>query len=395
MTYPRYLPLWPSASERWLNCTGASRVQLVANAGRDVPSIDAVKGTLKHAMLAGLLTAEPMESFLDPEKNAAEIQLFRDNPDILDADDIEAVQGVAESVKMACEIGGYWLHVEQSYFLGFKGDGWHHKMRCKIDMLLVRDDHILVIDYKGGTSPVDVEGNSQLLTYAVAARGALTYTRPMPQIDVGIYQPQGGRSKGLQIATLSSEILDLWWETLKAGVARNYQTGRPEYVPGPWCEWCPGARRGMCPRVLQDSIELATLGPTDDIPRGSEPFWMLDFEDQIRAALKGLGDLATEMLKAGDEVPGWMLTQVSGNRKWIDPKSVPRAMAERFGGSPEDYQKVQPPKPLTFAEADKIARRGKQKIDDLFEKPTFPKRVRAEEGMESMVELEPGFSSVE
>lgn len=384
------LPLWPSHAERWINCSGQPRVALAAKTAigeRQNPF--AAEGTAAHAYLEARLTGKelprivprpvygPTTGLSDAEAIAVSVRMQSHETEAVKADKANAeqtaiVEEAAESIEFIQNLGGFEMLVEQ--YLQY--DLAHHPVNCKVDVLLYNRHRVIVIDYKHGQGwKVNCQGNPQMMLYALAAYRKF----PGRAISVAINQPRGV-GEGFVEYEVPPEELTAWAETFEAASARVY-AHRAEYVIGPWCQGCPGMH-GICPSVLSETIdviaEMPQPGADGPLP-GTVPrsWWILDVAQPVREFVKTIEADADAELWERRPVPGWELKESKGRRAWLNPEEVPAILAEKLGGSPDDYCKTKVT-PIGITEAEKLAKKHLRKLDDMMHAEPVLKRVRAD-----------------
>lgn len=373
------LPLYPSAAKQWINCSGSPRVQFLSRRLKELDSIYAAEGKYAHAYLEALLTA--------PSAWATEVsdqmkRLVRSRfPEISD-EERKLIEAIGDEIYFLKMIGNYELVVEKKFPIKLAGS----IQNPKIDILLIRPDHAMVIDFKWGAGEkVRVYKNEQLMLYGLAVSAYY----PGTTIEIGIYQPRGIGSGSLDKWTPTKED---WLDfAIKANAAaeRSYE---PDvcYTPGDHCKWCPGQRMGLCPTLLSTAIDLSIEALDREIikaPKGSQykwaldcnatesPWWVLSYESNIIKLLSAVGERADALLRMGIDVPGWRLDSGEGKARWNDKDRVSAELAAKLGGTQEDYETPLPPRPMGITDAKKIAKKKGVSIDALFSKPTVFKRI--------------------
>ncbi len=405
------LPLWPSHAERWINCSGQPRVALAAKTALgERQNSFAAEGTAAHAYLEARLKGKPLprivpvahleKEFDELNGELRQILIYADEDgalceeDCKDRDELEAkrlflqkrideanksnaeqiavVEEAAEQIEFLRDLGGFKMEVE--VYLEYEIA--HHVVNCKVDVLLHNATHVLVIDYKHGQGwKVACQGNPQMMLYGLAA-----YRRfPGRSISVAISQPRGV-GDGYVEYEVPPEELSRWAETFETAARRAY-ANRAEYVIGPWCQGCPGMA-GVCPAIMSETIDVIAEMPqpgadgptTGTLPR---PWWILDVAKPVREFVKAVEDDADRELWERRQVPGWELQESKGRRAWIDPDEVPHVLAEKLGGSPDDYCKTTK-KPIGITEATKLAKGHLLNLDSMMHAEPVLKRVRSD-----------------
>jgi hypothetical protein len=246
-----------------------------------------------------------------------------------------------------------------------------------------------VIDLKGGRGVVvEVADNKQLRTYALGAILA------SPGLDVDrvmstVVQPRAGHKDG-RIRSETYHVTDLmdWTGELiaamkRADFAANRYTcitgavSREEWAdqylkPGGWCTFCPAAGT-PCPALEKQAVEKAGLYFDDlDAPKlANTPAdlsperlaQMLAAEDMVAEFFKACRRMAQSLAESGVDIPGHVLVEKTGRRRWVDETAVVAA-ADMLGIDDLYVEKLKSP-----AQLEKTLGKDKHLIADLIETP--------------------------
>lgn len=233
---PAHSELPPSSSDKWLNCHAWFRL----TRGLESKSSPAAEeGTLAHHHFEEHLSGIQSLDSLDNE----EMQ------DVL----LSCTEWVEDQVE---EVGGE-LHTElrvdfgeQFGYVGLSGTA---------DVIIASEKEILVADLKYGLMPVEVEENTQLLTYLV---GAIHRFGPRETYRLAILQPRGRHAKGpIRTWQVSKKRVAEFEKQLKSAIHGNYNGGSA--VVGPHCRnYCLAAP--VCPALAAHSLRLFRETPIED-----------------------------------------------------------------------------------------------------------------------------------
>jgi len=380
MKCPKHVNTRPSASARWLACPGSAWVSTACAAQPEVKitkngevkftlppgrasSPDAAEGTMGHAYLASELTGKPAGNFLKDT----------DKPVDLPSGDIQKIKDIAQTIKYIAELQGFKMFVERKGSLTFKikdsaGQGRLQTIEGTCDVILVNDQHILVLDYKHGAGiPVDVQGNPQLTLY-----GLIGLTKwPDRELSIGVIQPRG-RGKGIDLWSCSPEYLNTFKESAIAAIQRVYDP-TPTYNIGPWCEeyFCPGLILGACPAHLEKALQYAVGVQSETEKTLPTAYWLLDYVKSTEKIAKKVYSEALSFVQRGGEIPGWRLGKKAGNRRWAQPDKVADVFSEKTGEDREAFLQPQPKrKPIGIMDATRHPRLTEQDVNALAIKPT-------------------------
>lgn len=214
---------------------------------------------------------------------------------------------------------------------------------------VVLDDHtrgnetLVVADAKFGHHEVSPIENKQLLLYAIGLERA--YGCAHRWIELVILQPK------------SPEPVKRWRLSMEELVERAIKfhplinralQADAELVPGEeQCRWCPAA--GVCPALQNQALDLAKqeFSEAITVERLTQ---ILAQAGRIRGALDAAEAHATQLLKLGQNVPGWKLVFGNKRRAWKDETQA-QAVLVQLG---LDIDKAAPRKVCTPPQAEKM-----------------------------------------
>ena len=215
-----------------------------------------------------------------------------------------------------------------------------------------------LLDYKNGAMDVQVEGNSQLMTYAASV---LEQHGPSKFYRLVIVQPNS-RTSGEQddvkqwIATLAQ--VEEHRERVLDAVRRGLAGEAPQ--PGRHCRYCPVF--GNCPatrELLPFILTVITLHPME-VPT--------DIAVRVLRTIKGMEDwrkgLEKDLMRriaAGQTVPEGHVGLNPVHRRWTDETAAKTELMGLFGLAGVD--------PVSPATADKMGPSGKALVSRLAYKP--------------------------
>lgn len=257
---------------------------------------------------------------------------------------------------------------------------------------------LMVKDLKTGRGVfVDAKGSWQMRTYALGALLAHP-DLDVEEVDVEIIQPRLQRDGDGGVRSERFHVADLydWAATMLAAMLRARQAkdafesiGGNRVLFDEWaekwlttgqCTFCDA--KALCPKVRKEA--LATLPqiaqkwfetPDDAGPPELSNAAMLLSTEELAHTLNGLEMVETwakavrdrghSEAERGVQVPGWKLVQKIGNRAWISEDAA-AAKLNTLGFRGEQILKQ---KLISPAEADKLLKKRKDEINDLWEKP--------------------------
>jgi hypothetical protein len=204
------------------------------------------------------------------------------------------------------------------------------------------EQQLVVVDLKGGKGVlVEVENNNQLRHYALGALLAHPDIAALVQtIRIVIVQPRAPHKDGLVRSEVfeTADLLD-WVADLRSAMQEaddaltDYHDARLNAVkmeawrdlylrPGSCCQFCPS--EGVCPALRHDALSMAEDWFEDaapNLPIGNSPEEIaadLVKLDLIQNWANARRQLAQQMAEAGIEIPGFMLVDKRGTRRWIN-----------------------------------------------------------------------------
>lgn len=206
---PDHATFAPSSSDKWLQCEGYYQ------ATKDLPSTPsgkaAQRGTAAHSLLE-----ECMLQRKPPEDLSKDVELIDWVGYALDY--IESYLTLHPKAEVFPEVYLPWLHVSGG----------------TLDVLALSPKEIMIADLKTGNVAVEVENNTQLLTYAIAARKHLGKKSTYRLV---IIQPNGYHVKGpIREWVITDKDLNEYEERATSAIVKNLIGG--ERVAGDHCKWC-------------------------------------------------------------------------------------------------------------------------------------------------------------
>jgi hypothetical protein len=206
---PEHAVLAPSSSEKWLTCDG------YYHATKELPSTPsgkaAKRGTEAHSLL---------EQCLITGKTAEELST-----------DIELIDWVGYALDY---VNSYKVTNSKAEIFPEVYLPWLHVSGGTLDILAITPKEIMIADLKTGSYSVEVENNTQLLTYAIAARKHLGKKNTYRLV---IIQPGGVHPKGpIREWVLTDKDLNEFEERATSAIVKNLSGG--ERKAGEHCKWC-------------------------------------------------------------------------------------------------------------------------------------------------------------
>lgn len=193
-----------------------------------------------------------------------------------------------------------------------------------------------IADFKWGHVPVEAVENWQLLSYAALLKEHLKLGDDVRYI-LHVIQPRcfdgSGEHKRWTCNDITPYVTKMREQTAKALEVQ------PELVTGDHCRYCPAVYR--CPALRQQSTEIIEvmidkggyMDIDDPTPAdvGAELTLLTRAEAILKNKLKAMEAHAEILLKQGQDVEGWQLTDKKSAAKWGVSEDEVRAMALLFG----------------------------------------------------------------
>lgn len=362
--------LAPSASERWFACPGSIRLE--AQVPEPPDSEYAAEGTAAHALASMCL-----ENWTDAAEYDTITVQHKSGERVWEVteDMAQAVQVYLDKVRSVCskedvESGKKIMYVEVRFDLSWLLDEVYGTSDCVI--LDIEAKKLYVFDYKHGQGvDVDVDGNTQLLIYAVGAiyeiaaqRKAQSIHDVIEDVKLVIVQPRiystERHIKESKDGLTASKILIWEKEVLRESVKNTMHVDAPLHV-GDHCQFCPAI--AVCPQQLKHAMAVARQD-FDTEPVLLPPPDQLTPDDLVRVKKSALlfkhwassvEAYMQQQAELGTIYPGYKLVRKKSNREWID-EEVAETMIESMLGDAA-YEK----KFLSVAKVEKVLTKMKIK----------------------------------
>lgn len=398
------LKLSPSAASRWMNCPAS--VAMSAKVPPSPTSVYAAEGTAA-AFLAETLLKNGKNAieykgsmievdgwdcvFLEGPKRRAEDFVF-----LVDDEMIDAVQIYLDTVRAEHSKGSQLL-VEHRVNVACINE----RVNAVLDAAVVVPwGKLTVIDFKYGKGVVvEVEENSQLLTYLAGVQRASTEV--FTEMEVVIVQPRAPHADGpVRRWTVSRERLDKFireaWRYALVALGDD-----APFEMGDHCRWC--AVNGQCPEQAREAKIMAKTDfeevgqeiQSPDLMPVAQIAALYGYRKQMENWFKAMGEILREKLNTGEEVPGWKLVAGVGNRQWTDEIDAEKKL-RAHGLRKKDIVLKPKPKLLSPAKIEKLkgGKTGlKEFVNTLTERPEREPSLVPEE--DKRLELRPAKAEFE
>ena len=322
-----------STAKRVINCPGS--VALVQQVPPKPSSSYADEGTLLHTVIATLLeTDKSPRDFLGTMHNGVELTQDRLENKLLPA--LAALDQIDPNGEME-------YAVEQVVGFGDVLPG----VFGSADLVGRIGDRGILLDWKFGDGvAVEAVENPQALFYTAAAlrtESTRWAFEGCTEIEVIIVQPPLVK----RWVTTPDRVRRFEAELILA-VRRALQPDAP-LASGEHCRWC--AAKAICP-VVSGAVERARRENIKavNVDRLTEALASIDL---LESWIRDAREMATELLAAGVEVPGWKLVPKRATRQWVNEQTALTALTEA-GCSAEELTELKSP-----AQVEKVLKKRK------------------------------------
>jgi hypothetical protein len=205
-------------------------------------------------------------------------------------------------------------------------------------------------DYKFGHGFVDEFENWQMLGYMVGMADELgIFDDPEVRYEMTVVQPRYYNGKPIRTWTIMGEGLKHYAQRMRYAV-EEAESPNPRVISGTHCTYCPArATCGTYRKTIMNAVDFAgRADPMAATPEdvGRELKLVQEFIKRLEARETGLAALAEGMIRRGDRVPYFSMTQTEGRLAWTMDLEVVEMTARLNGKSV-----WAPPKPITPTQA--------------------------------------------
>lgn len=211
--------------------------------------------------------------------------------------------------------------------------------------------HLHVIDYKHGRGVVvEVEGNPQLMYYAL---GAVVALRVKPEtITLSVVQPRAHHADGpVRSWTFGWDTLAAYKRELFAAAERTQAPDAP-LVTGDHCRFCKA--QAVCPaqKALAEDTAQAEFAVVQADPKALPVPETLELDQLTRALevaptiegwFRAIREHVQYLIEVGEEVPGWKLVEKRATRKWNDETAAAEWLEQQIGEEAYEDPKLRSP----------------------------------------------------
>lgn len=332
----------PSSASRWLACPGS----LEGNCKESSASAYAAEGTVAHRLgeRCWLLGVPPHEFIGEMEEaDGYTIEITEEMADGVQVylDAIESLRGEASAHTET--------RIEHSKLPGLGGT---------IDVAIPGARRIIDFKYGAGIT-VEVDQNPQLACYALLFCDHFL-TGDIAEVEVTIVQPRVSHLDGtVRTWVADREYLEDFYERVKR-VIDGERAG--ELNAGDHCRWCP--RAVDCRELYELTLKMAQADFAEDSMTGEKAAEVLNHRTAVKSYLEAVEKWTRNRMEFGEDVPGYKLVDVYGNRRWaVDEDEILKRCRRAKLGKKKIYES----RLLSPAQLEKVA--GKELVAEMVERP--------------------------
>ena len=297
----------PSAASRWINCPPSAQLNARYE---DTTSTYAAEGTEAHALCEHLLRKAVGDETADP-RGALEYY-SEEMEDCAQGYAAYALELLAEARRKG---GDPILLIEQRVdFSRWAGEGSFGTS----DAIIIANGRMEVLDFKYGSRVVQVEGNAQILCYALGALAMFDGVFDVDEVALHIHQPR--RANVSTVTIPKSEVYE-WAERVLGPAAALARSGGGEFACGSWCAFCKAAP--TCRARAETNLELARFEfQKPPLLDDGEVAEILERVDDLVAWASDLKEHALLAAIGGKRWPGFKLVEGRSVRRYTDEPTV-------------------------------------------------------------------------
>ena len=224
------------------------------------------------------------------------------------------------------------------------------------DCVMIGGDTITIVDYKHGKGvPVDAEGNSQMMLYALGAlrKYAAIYGDTIKNVRMCIDQPR--IQNELSTWEITVDELTIWGVSIRP-LAEKAFAGDGVFLPGEHCRFCKGkaqckARADVHTAVeeFKNCVPEAIAQPGDNTLTNEQIGDLLIRCKGLVAWYKDLEEYALGAALSGNDIAGWKVVEGRANRAFTNQDAAFEAILD--AGYEEAFLYERRPLTLTAIES--------------------------------------------
>lgn len=307
-----HAPLFPSSSERWINCTASAK----HNVGSDTSSTYAQQGTDAHALCEYKVKKTLGHKVRDP---TPDLEYYDEEMEECATAYCEFVMEQVQEAKQSCP--DPQVLVEQR--LDFTR--WVAESFGTADCIIVADGTMTVVDFKYGLGVlVDAENNSQMRMYALGALNLFESLYDIQTVRMIIFQP---RRDNVSTAEVTTEELLRWADDVLIPAAALAAKSEGDYSAGKHCQFC--RIKATCRKRAEYNLQMAQYDfAVPDTLADDEISMILDRADTFIGWVNDVKSYALEQAIGGKNYPGFKVVEGRNNRRYTDSDAVAAVVTE-------------------------------------------------------------------
>lgn len=377
----------PSSAERWVHCLGS----IVLSQGEDnIETEDTKEGNAAHWVLEVMLKSY-VRSVIHDGIDAGQRLIGVAHPKNQVIVTEEMFDAALTAYNIITQLVGddhqrkLYLYIEQKIQLPSVDDeAWG---TADIVFYDIATNTLYVWDFKYGHKSVLAFENKQLLMYA---QGTVESTGKLDQLNVNlnlnIIQPRCYYDGIGPLRTWETCTDDIRAQmNIIRDACGRYRAGKITCETGPWCYECPGRTKCLAiTHVCASAIEYS--GTPVPMNMNNEALGyelqLIDIAiDRLTQRKSAMTAEAEGRIKDGQFIPGRIMRDTYGNRKWNQGNSTVFMIGESFG---LDFKQEE--KPITVAQAEtklKAAKVDVKLLRPYYESPKTGVKMVADDNSKS------------
>ena len=319
-----------SSAHRWIKCNGS--VKLL----QDIPNVDtsdAMEGNAAHWVGSTMLEAykDSRVDWLEAGHDC--IGTKADNGIIITDEMFDAaLTYVNQVVKVATDHKQLHVEVRVSAIMTIDPEAWGTADAIYYD---VETNTLYIWDFKFGHASVTAYENYQLIGYAQAACETFKYTTINPRLALTIVQPRCYDGQGpVRTWETCFDNLRGYINQMKHQITK-YRMRETTLDTGAHCRDCRA--RYCCPASMQAAANGIDYS-TKTIPQVMSPE-ALSYEkvlvdlavDRLKQRKTAIDAQVESRIRKGEFIPGFVMENVMGSKKWNKPVKEVKMVGEMFG----------------------------------------------------------------
>ena len=333
--------LTASGSKRWLSCPPSARLEA---SFEEKETMAAAEGTAAHSLAEYKLKRKLHFYCKRP------ISEYEDAAMDQHTDDYAAyVMGIIADMENAG--AAPMVFIEERLDLS----PWVPESFGTADCVVIGDDILHIIDLKYGAGvPVEAEGNSQMMLYALGALHKFGFLYDVKTVAMTIYQP---RRENISTAFVDVELLLEWAENFVKPKAQMAFAGEGDYLPGEWCMFCRAADRCRARAEANLKVAREEFGLPPMLTDEEVETLLPQLPEMVKWAQELLAYATEAAVNHGKQWDGFKVVEGRSVRKYADEEAV--AEAAMANGYRDIYRKSL----INLTEMERLM--GKKKFQEL------------------------------